>query len=86
MKSGMLSGTPTAPRILLRSTYNGESDLSSTSDFLLRVFNLSGFVARNLSGFNIARGGRYEADKTATGDTNSTGSASHYSVKPICAV
>ena len=36
---------------------------------LLRVFDLSGFVARNLSGCHIAQGGRYEADKSATGDT-----------------
>ena len=34
-----------------------------------RVFDLSGFVARNLSGCHIAKGGRYGADKTATGDT-----------------
>ena len=27
-----------------------------------RVFDLSGSVERNLSGFSIARGGRYEAD------------------------
>lgn len=36
---------------------------------LSRAFDLSGFVARNLSGCPIARGGRYEADKSATGDT-----------------
>jgi hypothetical protein len=36
---------------------------------LSRAFDLSGFVARNLSGFHIARGGRYEAGKSATGDT-----------------
>jgi hypothetical protein len=36
---------------------------------MLRVFDLSGFVARNLSGCHIAQGGRYEADKSATGDT-----------------
>ncbi len=36
---------------------------------LLRAFDLSGFVARNLSGCHIARGGRYEANKSAAGDT-----------------
>ena len=36
---------------------------------LLRVLDLSGFVARNLSGCHIALGGRYEADTSATGDT-----------------
>jgi hypothetical protein len=34
-----------------------------------RAFDLSGFVARKLSGCPIARGGRYEADKSVTGDT-----------------
>ncbi len=36
---------------------------------MLRVFYLSGFVARNLSGCHIAQGGQHEADKSATGDT-----------------
>ena len=36
---------------------------------VLRVLNLSGFVARKLSGCHIALGGRYEADTSATGDT-----------------
>ena len=46
-------------------------DAQSQTSFtiLLRVFDLSGFVARNLSGCHIARGGRYEADTSATGDT-----------------
>ena len=35
---------------------------------LSRAFDLSGFVARNLSGCHIALGGRYEADTSATGD------------------
>jgi hypothetical protein len=34
-----------------------------------RAFDLSDFVARNLSGCHIALGGRYEADTSATGDT-----------------
>jgi hypothetical protein len=36
---------------------------------LLRVLDLSGFVARNLSGCHIALGGRYAANTNATGDT-----------------
>jgi hypothetical protein len=36
---------------------------------MLRVLDLSGFVARNLSGCHIALGGRYETDTSATGDT-----------------
>jgi hypothetical protein len=36
---------------------------------VLLVFDLSGFVARNLSGCHITQGGRYEANKSATGDT-----------------
>ncbi|CAH1083187.1 hypothetical protein NTG1052_450022 [Candidatus Nitrotoga sp. 1052] len=32
----------------------------------MRVFDLSGFVARNLSGCHIALGGRYETDTSAT--------------------
>ncbi len=39
-----------------------------SSSLLLRVFDLSGFVARNLSGCHIAQGGRYETDKSATGE------------------
>jgi hypothetical protein len=42
---------------------------SITNSPLLRVLDLSGFVARNLSGCHIALGGRYEADTSATGDT-----------------
>ena len=36
---------------------------------MLRVLDLSGFVARNLSGCHIALGGRYAANTNATGDT-----------------
>ena len=36
---------------------------------VLRVLNPSAFVARNLSGCHIALGGQYEADTSATGDT-----------------
>ena len=36
---------------------------------MLRVLDLSGFVARKLSGCHITQEGRYEADKSATGDT-----------------
>ena len=40
-----------------------------TASYMLRDFELSGFVARNLSGCHIAPGGRYETDTSATGDT-----------------
>jgi hypothetical protein len=42
----------------------------TASDLLSRVFDLSGFVARELSGCHIAlKGVNDETDRTATGDT-----------------
>lgn len=44
--------------------------VNAKSALLLRVFNLSGFVARHLSGRHSAlKGVRDEADTVATGDT-----------------
>src|SRR4030066_52698 len=50
------------------STYGNANALSCQiiTNELSRAFDLSGFVARNLSGCHIARGGRYEADKSAS--------------------
>jgi hypothetical protein len=53
-----------------RAHYTSDETIKQALSFiLLRVSHLSGFVARNLSGCHIALGGRYEADTSATGDT-----------------
>ena len=53
----------------LTVVWHAGEPLSMPPAFLLRVLDLSGFVARNLSGCHIALGGRYETDTSATGDT-----------------
>ena len=47
----------------------GNYDRCKKEKILSRASNLSGFVAHNLSGLNGAKGGAYDPDKTATGDS-----------------
>ena len=58
-------GSPRSAALYRDAHCSGENERGCLS----RAFELSGFVARNLSGCHIALGGRYEADTSATGDT-----------------